>query len=106
MSLGPWVVRKRWFTPPWGSIRAITLYPFIFLRAGWPASTMRHELIHVWQIRKVGWFRFYLTYLWDAARVGYGRIPVELEAWQEQHSTSYLPAELEALAQADRGKAG
>ena len=77
---------------------AITLYPFICFSAG-PADvhkhTYKHEMIHVAQIRRVGFFSFYISYLlyflaglieskqWDEA---YMTIPYEIEAFAYQDS--------------------
>jgi len=99
--LGPYIVRKRWFTPPVKGFTGIALYPFVFLRRGYSATIMRHELIHVWQVRKVGWLRFYLTYLLDACKYEYREIPAEVEAYANQHDPAYLPVELEKLVRAD-----
>lgn len=46
---------------------AITLYPFVLYAEGegyvWSESTVvEHETVHVRQIRKLGVFRFYVTY--------------------------------------------
>jgi hypothetical protein len=49
-------------------IKAITLYPFIFFRYSslyylmYDPNVLKHEMIHVEQIRRVGFFKFYLTY--------------------------------------------
>ena len=71
---------------------AITLYPFIFFttsKADTFQSTIKHEMVHVAQVREAGWFCFYISYLiyfvagyiryhnWDRA---YMQIPYEIEA--------------------------
>lgn len=64
-------------------IRAITLYPFIFYkypRARITEATLRHELVHIQQIRRVGFFKFYITYVWYSIRHGYRNNPYEVEA--------------------------
>jgi len=66
-----------------GWVGAITIYPWIFFRK--PRGTVtdvefRHELEHCYQVRRVGWLRFYVTYGWQAWRRGYDTIPAELEA--------------------------
>lgn len=71
------------------------------MRKGYSATSMRHELIHIWQVRKAGWLRFYLTYLRDACRYEYRKIPAEVEAYANQHDPEYLPAELEQLVHTD-----
>jgi len=72
---------------------AITLYPFVFYRLNEcyadKSGTYDHELIHVEQVRRVGWFSFYISYLlfYIAFRLSglrgydaYMSIPWEVEA--------------------------
>lgn len=86
---------------------AITLYPFICFRAPYaPIRVLRHEMIHVEQIRRDGFFTFYIMYLWyylvglvkymshDQA---YYRIPYEVEA-RKGEQKSFTKAEIEELA--------
>ena len=100
---GPYLVRKRSFlVPPWGPVLALTIVPFIFLRRGWPSSRLRHELIHVHQVRQQGWIRFYARYVWLWLRgTPYRELPAEVEAFAHEHDPSFLPADLEALVRAD-----
>lgn len=65
MVLWPWVWFKR--TPDQVSDR---LY--------------RHELQHCYQVKRMGRFKFYTTYLWLLARHGYKNHPYEVEA-RERH---------------------
>ena len=54
-----------WF-PKLLSISAITIYPYILysLRANEiPKSLRFHELEHIDQVRRIGWVRFYLSYV-------------------------------------------
>lgn len=45
-------------------VSAITLYPFIFYAEKEPEQVIiNHEFIHVEQIRRLGWFKFYFLYL-------------------------------------------
>ena len=94
MIIGPWFVGVRWL-----HVNAITLYPFIIVRSSVKRDerVRRHELIHIWQVRKVGWFRFYLTYLRDAMRHTYREIPAEVEAYAHDKDPKYLPTQLERL---------
>ncbi|MEZ4871258.1 MAG: hypothetical protein R2827_03225 [Bdellovibrionales bacterium] len=49
-------------------VGAITLYPYILVsteRFQTPDCLLRHELEHVYQVRKLGWFKFYFLYLKD-----------------------------------------
>jgi hypothetical protein len=103
MTLGPWIVRKRGPLPPWGPFAAITLYPFVFVRMPVSERTLRHELIHVWQVQRDGWFRFYGLYVWRWVRgVAYRDQPAEIEAYSNDHDTEFLPPNLEALVHSPR----
>lgn len=98
----PVVLRKPHWCPPWGRFRGVTIYPVIMLVRGWRAEELRHELIHCWQVRKVGWLRFYGGYLLDWIRgTAYVDLPAEVEAYAMQGDPTYLPADLEALVGAD-----
>ncbi len=46
---------------------AITLYPFIFfsLSKDKSAEDAKHEVVHVRQVRKLGWLTFYSDYVWQ-----------------------------------------
>ncbi len=82
---------KRWFIPK--SINAITLYPFIFYNKPERFSKSRfktlqkHEMVHVAQVEKLGWFKFYASYinLNFIKRVKPGTGKYEKEAYKEQH---------------------
>jgi hypothetical protein len=75
-------------------VDAIVLYPFIFFKDKYPSGRIiRHELVHVDQIKKYGWFRFYLSYIMEYAsyRVrglshydSYMKISYEVEAYKLQ----------------------
>lgn len=59
------------------------IYPFMFFRDSKEQITdrlFRHELQHVYQIRKKGVLCFYISYLWYNIRYGYKNNPYELEA--------------------------
>ena len=67
----------------WSWIGGITIYPFIFFKRKREEVTdrlFRHELEHIYQVRRLGWFRFYATYLWESFRKGYKMNKYELEA--------------------------
>jgi hypothetical protein len=67
----------------WSWIGGITIYPFIFFKRTREEVTdtlFRHEMQHIYQVERLGWFRFYLTYLWQNIRVGYKKNKYELEA--------------------------
>lgn len=78
---------------------AITLYPFIFFaddeRIELALDTVAHEMVHVEQVRNMGWLKFYWSYLvqyvkgrlagkahWDA----YASITFEKEAYAKQRT--------------------
>lgn len=73
----------------------MTLYPFVLYRPSVPSrELMRHESIHVEQVRRDGWIKFYATYLWDWAKgiiryKSFGRaylgIPYEIAAYARQN---------------------
>lgn len=59
---------------------------------------MRHELIHVWQVRRDGWLRFYVRYVWLwVTGTAYRDLPAEVEANAHEDDPTFLPAELESL---------
>jgi hypothetical protein len=69
-------LRKTW-------IGGITIYPFIFFKRRREEVTdtlFRHEMQHIYQVQKLGWIRFYVSYLWESARVGYKKNKYEIEA--------------------------
>jgi hypothetical protein len=76
-------------------VDGITLYPFIFYK-GVPSSTLvSHELVHVEQVKKYGWFGFYISYLLEyfSYRVrgynkstAYHKISYEIEAYKRQRA--------------------
>lgn len=50
-------------------VQATTLYPFIFFAANREEALRRkiveHEFVHVRQVRRLGWLRFYVSYVWE-----------------------------------------
>jgi len=76
-----------------GRFKGKVLYPFVlFSQSEVSDQLFRHELEHVYQIRRDGFLRFYLTYLYHAIRYGYENIPYEIEA-RENQSNPLTPAE-------------
>jgi hypothetical protein len=76
---------KRWFLGD--KVDGITLYPFIFYR-GQPADWLRkHEWVHVMQVRRHGWLKFYVMYLYYQVRFGYEKNPFEIEAYSKASPT-------------------
>ncbi len=83
--------------PPLCGEWATTIYPFIFLKAGLSADQERiilsHEMIHVAQVERLGWLRFYTSYIvyYIKGRLkglshkdAYLAIPFEAEAYKGQ----------------------
>lgn len=61
----------------------MVIYPFMFFKHSKEEVTdrlFRHELEHVYQVRREGWFKFYLTYLWESIRHGYKKNKYEIAA--------------------------
>lgn len=98
--VGPFIVRKRWWTPPFGKrVLAITLHPFVFIRAPFPLTRLRHELVHVHQVRRDGWVEFYVGYVWAWLwhRIRYRNLPAEIEARAHERDLFFLPRDLERI---------
>jgi len=82
--------------------RAITLYPFVFVRNSRDAQDevlLNHERIHLRQQREMWIIPFYYSYLWEyfcGRKAGlnhedaYRQISFESEAYTHQHDPDYL----------------
>lgn len=83
--------------PRWLRVSAITIYPFILfaddIGVAGSDGTIAHEWVHVGQIRALGWFRFYASYLLFYLRgrarglshsAAYFEVPYERDAYQRQ----------------------
>ena len=72
----------KWLWLPWGY--GITLWPFILVssRAPNPKATFKHELMHWYQIERMGVFKFYLEIIKEY--IDYGRYtgPLEYECYE------------------------
>lgn len=76
------------------NVGAITLYPFILfarttiaLRGGkFPTAMqlLKHEYIHIEQVRRLGWLKFYFLYVIEHAKNGYKQNKYEIEAHDRQ----------------------
>ena len=88
-------VRRKYnnWIPQLFNIGAITLYPFILFsrtvasiktRYSSPEELFKHEFIHVEQVRRMGWFKFYFKWLVENRKTGYKQNKYELEAWERQ----------------------
>jgi len=91
-----------------------TLYPWIMLAQSreeleadseWFRTLIKHEMIHIKQVREKGWVKFYFTYLWEYAtnfiksrnrNRAYMDISYEVEAYRDQYQ-DFTPEELEEL---------
>ena len=61
----------------------MVLYPFMLFKRSKeevPDTLFRHELEHVYQVQREGWFKFYIKYLYLNVRKGYRNNPYEIEA--------------------------
>ena len=63
---------------------ASVIYPFIFTKDKNNKVLMAHEMVHVEQIKRLGWLRFYATYLYYQIRYGSDKNPFEIEAYKKQ----------------------
>ncbi len=83
LARGNWF--QRWLIGGWGGK---VYYPFmLFAKAKENVSDklFRHELQHVYQVWRMGWFGFYARYLWLLMRGGYRNHPFEVEAEEHQY---------------------
>lgn len=81
------MVFDTWFVPP--KQLAWVLYPFIFFKEkkdDVSGVLYRHELEHIYQVQREGWFKFYLTYIWYSIRHGYQDNPYEIHARAAQNN--------------------
>jgi len=75
-------------------VGAIVLYPYMLFRAPQEdfdriynnEKLYKHEWIHVEQVRRMGWFKFYFLYLVDSIILlrGYKKNRYEIEAYDRQ----------------------
>ena len=59
------------------------IYPFLLfseVRGAVADQLFRHEMQHVYQLRKLGWIRFHAKYLWSLIRHGYTDNDFEIDA--------------------------
>ena len=67
---------------------AWVLYPFIFIRDAKEDCSdrlFRHEMEHVYQVMRDGWWTFYIKYLYRLAKHGYMDNPNEVEAREREN---------------------
>ena len=78
-----WVVRTNIL--PRGT-NGIALAPFLVLvKPDANDATIRHEMVHVEQYRRLGWLGFYPVYFYWQYKVGYRKNPMEIEAYKRQN---------------------
>ena len=75
------VICKRWFLDK--HIQAITIAPFIFFNGVPSEETRTHELVHIAQVNRLGWLKFYILYLYYSWKYGYRQNPFEKEAYKD-----------------------
>ncbi len=51
---------------------------------------LRHEVAHVLQYQREGWFGFLAKYVWLSIRFGYRKNPMEIEAQNAQNDKEIL----------------
>lgn len=79
---------KHWYLNNWLTNRnrrwlGITLYPYILFRDEKELVSDRlfkHELCHIYQVQRIGWIKYYVTWLYYNIRYGYSGNPFEEEA--------------------------
>ncbi len=99
-------VRYSHFVPKILGVRAIVLYPFVLFvepREQVPVSVVQHEMIHVRQVRRDGWIKFYFSYLREYFLAlirtrgrhleAYRAISYEVEAYQGERITALSRSE-------------
>jgi hypothetical protein len=74
-----WVHLKHW---PFDKDKAaVTIAPYIFHRdKSVSAALRRHEEAHIAQVKRLGWLKFYGSYIVEYAKKGYKRNKYEVEA--------------------------
>ena len=71
-----------------GNWSAWVCYPFMFFSDAKEEVSdvlFRHEMQHVYQVQRMGWFKFYLTYLWLLRKHDHSTHPYENEAREHEN---------------------
>jgi len=101
------ITYKHWY-PKLFKIGGITLYPHIWLydeKECTPLKLIRHEMVHVSDIRRIGVFAFYLSYLfqmmWGLVKYrsfweAYRNVSFEVEA-RKKETTHFTGQEADEL---------
>lgn len=61
-------IRENHWYPRLLKVGAITLYPYVLFSQDVTFKMLMHEWVHVRQVRKLGWLRFYASYVWEFLR--------------------------------------
>lgn len=65
----------------------IVIYPWVLFKQDKTEvsdTLFRHELEHVYQIQREGWFCFHMKYFWYLLKYGYWNNPYEVSARKAQ----------------------
>ena len=69
--------------PILNAFAGMVLYPWIFFKGSKEEVSdrlFRHELEHIYQVRREGWLKFHVKYFYFSIRKGYRNNPYEIEA--------------------------
>jgi len=84
------------FLPKLLGTNGVTISPYIFISSSekeTPKSLIKHEMVHIKQVEKIGWIWFYLSYFlyyfaglmrYKKHMIAYRKIPYEIEAYQKE----------------------
>ncbi len=61
-------IRENHWYPRLLKVGAITLYPYVLFSRDVTFRMLMHEWVHVRQVRRLGWLRFYASYVWEFLR--------------------------------------
>jgi hypothetical protein len=85
-----WLIESKFITNKLLNVKGIVLFPFVFVDNKNNKRLVNHELIHIEQIKDCGFLKFYLIYLYKWYKVGYLRIPFEIEAYNNDFNYNYI----------------
>lgn len=77
-----------WWFKIFSRWRGVVIYPWVLIKhkKGETGDVLfRHELQHIYQIRNIGWIRYYLTWWWYTIRHGYINNPYEVDARERSY---------------------
>ncbi len=92
------------------NVGATVWYPYILFSVDRATAEkykiIEHEMIHVRQVRKLGWFKFYVSYIfiyfknwfkYGNTGLAYRNHPYEMEAFENEHKIVLTPEEIEEI---------